>query len=110
MSIKKLSVKNTTLRIPTGYIGIFGRFIPGKLRTTDLPISVVLIDTDDLKEYECELVEVVEIKDYIPSVLSRLAEDLLPEELEPELMKRFNLESLNNNIAFYLYRHGKSIS
>ncbi len=109
MSIKKLHVKNTTIRIPTGYVGIFGRYIPGKLLNSDLPIPVVLIDTDDQKEYKCELVEVVEIRDYIPCVFSRLAEDQLPEQLEPELLKRFKLESLNNNIAFYLYRHGKTV-
>lgn len=109
MSIRKLHVKNTTLRIPTGYIGIFGRFIPGRLLISQLPIPVVLIDPDDKKEYTCELVEVVEIGDYIPSVFSRLAEDMLPEQLEQELLERFKLESLNNNIAFYLYRHGKPI-
>lgn len=109
MSIKKLSVKNATLRIPTKYIGIFGRFVPGKLVLTDLPISVVIIDAEDQKEYECELVEVVQIRDYIPSVFSRLAEDMEPEQLEPVLLSRFKLESLNNNIAFYLYRHGKPV-
>jgi hypothetical protein len=109
MSIKKITVKCATLRIPTKYIGIFGRFVPGKLVLTDLPISVMIIDAEDQKEYECELVEVVQIRDYIPSVFSRLAEDMEPEQLEPILRERFKLESLNNNIAFYLYRHGKPV-
>lgn len=104
-----MSVKNVTLRIPTGYIGIFGRFIPGRLALSDLPIPVVIIDEDDRTEYECELVEVVQIRDYIPSVFSRLAENKLPEELEPELLDRFKLENLSNNIAFYLYRYGNNV-
>jgi len=108
MSAKKLHVKGATIKIPSGYIGYFGKFVPGALKTSMLPIPVLIIDADDQLEYECELVEVVSIKDYLPSIFTRLAEDKLPEELEPELLSRLKVESINQ-IAFYLYRHGRTV-
>jgi len=108
MSLKKIAIKNATLKIPSGYIGLFTKFSPGKLKVSDLPIPVIILDPDDSKEYECELVEVVRIEKYIPSIFSRLAEDKNPEILEPELLDRLNINSINQ-AAFYLYRHGNTI-
>jgi hypothetical protein len=107
MSIKKLYVKAATVKIPSGYIPYFGKFVPGALKTSMLPIPILIIDADDQQEYECELVEVVSIKDYLPSIFTRMAEDKLPEELEPELLSRLKVQSINQ-IAFYLYRHGRN--
>lgn len=108
MSTKKVFAKDVTIKIPSGYFAYFGKYVPGKLTTSMLPIPVVLVDQDDLQEFECELVEVVSIKDYLPTIFTRLAEDKLPEELEPELLSRLKVESINQ-IAFYLYRHGRTI-
>ena len=108
MSAKKVTAKQVTIKIPSGYFGLFAKYVPGALKTSMLPIPVILVDQDNLNEYECELVEVVSIKDYLPSVFTRLAEDKLPEELEPQLLSRLKVESINQ-IAFYLYRHGRTI-
>jgi len=109
MSMKKVIVKGTTIRIPTGYIPFIGRYVSGKLLESSLPIPVIIVDAEDEKEYECELVEVVPILRFIPSVFSRLVADMEPMELEQQLLKELNLESINQNLAFYLYRHGKSV-
>ena len=109
MSIRKIIVKNATIRIPTGNIGIIGRYKPGALKERDLPKPVIIQDEDDLLEYECELVEVVPIKQVIPSVLSRISENKDPLELELELLERLKIESISNNVAFYLYTHGKHL-
>lgn len=106
MSIRKIIVKNATLRIPTGKIGLIGKYVKGALKESDLPKPVIIQDEDDGTEYECLLVEVVPIEKMIPSVFSRLAENKDPLELELELMERFKIESISNNIAFYLYSHG----
>ena len=105
MSIKKIELKTVTLRFPTGYFGLFGKYVPGKLLVSDLPLPVILKDAEDAKEYNCELVEVVALRDYIPSVFSRMVEDMDPEALEPILLERLKVESINQ-IAFYLYRYG----
>lgn len=108
MSARKVTSKHVSIKILSGYFGLFAIYVPGKLTTSMLPIPVVLVDQDDLKEYECELVEVITFKDYLPTMFTRLAEDKLPEELEPELLSRLKVESINQ-IAFYLYRHGRTI-
>ena len=54
MSAKKLHVKGATIKIPSGYIGYFGKFVPGALKTSMLPIPVLIVDADDQLEYECE--------------------------------------------------------
>lgn len=108
MSPKKITVKRTTIRIPFGAIAIFGKYVPGILTESDLPKPVILVDEEDGKEYECDLVELIPLGDYIPSVFALLAENKESnEELEQDLFKRLNVSSLKQ-IAYYLYRHGKS--
>lgn len=106
MSTRKIVVKNATIRIPTGYIGIIGRYKEGSISYSHLPKPVIIQDEDDGTEYSCNLVEVVPIKDYIPSVFSRISDNKDPLELELELIERFKIETISNNIAFYLYNHG----
>jgi hypothetical protein len=102
-------IKRTTIRIPFGTIAIFGKYVPGALKESDLPKPVVLVDEEDGNEYECELVELVPVGDYIPSIFAWIAENKeSTEELEQELFKRLNVSSLKQ-IAFYLYRHGKPV-
>lgn len=107
--MKKITIKRTTVRIPFGIISLFGKYQPGALKESDLPKPVIIIDEEDGKEYECELIELIPVGEYIPSHFALIAEgEESTEKLEQELFKRLNVTTLKQ-IAFYIYRHGKPV-
>lgn len=106
MATKKISVKNATIKILTGYLPYIGRYIPGALKESDLPIKVILQDPETNDEFEAELISVVPFNQTIPEVFSLLSDDVIKCQAESfyfDLLKVSQISSL----AFYLYRHVK---
>lgn len=102
MQVKKIYIKGSTIRIPTGFIGYISKYSPGVLTESDLPKKVIIVDPIDNKEYNCSLIEVVPFTDSIPSVLCLLSEGEYPDKCISEIFKRTKTDSINQ-LAFYLY-------
>lgn len=102
MSVRKIVVKEATLRIQTGFLPYIGKYKEGVLRVSDLPVEVDIEDPDTKQIHHCNLIEIVPFTHGIPTVFSLLAEGKRPEQCEEELLKRNKAENVNQ-LALYLY-------
>lgn len=102
MEIRKIYIKNTTVRIPSNVIGHIGKFDATKIKVHQLPIDVVLVDPDTQEEYPSQLVAFVPLTNVIPEVFIRHSELELKEDSHIKIMERCKVSSINQ-LAYYQY-------
>ena len=103
-SINKIFIKKLTVRIPTVFIGHFGRYQAGILKLSDLPRPVILTAKETNEEFNFNLIEVLPISDAIPSVLAYHAEGKDSESCTAEILERTKTTHCNQ-LAYYLYEY-----
>lgn len=100
----KIFINRLTIRIPSVFIGHVGRYKAGILKLSDLPRPVILTDKETLEEFNFNLVEILPLSEYIPSVLAYHAEGKNSESCTAEVLERTNATNINQ-LAYYLYEH-----
>lgn len=103
MATKKNYIKNATLKFQTGSIGIILKYKSGKINSGDLPFKSIIVDKDSLEELECNLIEILPLPNFIPSILLHISEGEYGPETEQDLLDRFNINNHPYPLAFYLY-------
>ena len=100
--MKKVYVKNAKIRILTNYLPHFGKYVPGSLNSSILPIPVIIVDKDTQDEFPAQLISVLPMKESIPEILAYLSEGASPQQCTQDVLTRCNANSVNQ-IALYLY-------
>ena len=86
--------------------GFYPKILPykkGTILDSHLPKKVILCDFESRKEYPAELIELVPFNIAIPSIFSKLARNIDPENLRLQLLKEYPTKSIED-FAFYLYQ------
>lgn len=104
--MKKVQVKNATLKIPSGHLGHIGKYVPGVITSDKLPIQVRIQDPITQDEFDCKLISVLPFKDVIPEILCFHSEGLHPSACEQDVLARSNAKSVNQ-LAYYLYERNE---
>lgn len=104
--MRKIEIQNASLYSKIGHLPYIGKYIPGKLNTADLPIPVIVIDTQTKEEFSCQLITLLPFKNHIPEILSYHATGMHPSVATDIILKRTNTVSINQ-LAYYLYEHNK---
>lgn len=100
--MRKVNVKQATLKFPSGYFSHIGKFTPGVLTQSKLPLPVNVVDPETKIEYNAQLIAVVPFTDIIPEVFSYLSEGKKPADCKEEILKRSNVTHIHQ-LAYYLY-------
>lgn len=91
-------------------IGFFPKILlhkKGSILDTDLPKPVIIEDTNSGNQFHCELIEIIQFRDSIPTVLALLATKQEQMQLELELLEK-HPENKISDFAFFFYRiHSK---
>jgi len=97
---KEIYMNRVSIRIPSGHLGHIGAFESGRLRESQLPLPVVLVDAGTGEKYTCNLVEVIPFKQSIPTAFILFSEGEM--KSENELLLQNNRKEINQ-LAFYIY-------
>jgi hypothetical protein len=101
--MKKVQVKNATIKVLNHSFGIISKYIPGLLKLSDLPKPVLIVDPETLDEFPVNLVCVIPFSTIVPEAFSYLSEGKHPNECTDDLLSKLNVSSVNQ-LAFYVYQ------
>lgn len=105
MKTRIIKAKGVTIRIPTGYFPLIGKFIKGAVCVSDLPKPVILQDEDTGELIKTQLVDVVPFSHgIIPYSYCCLSEGHPPNELVKHKVLQRNEVTEISELAFYLYK------
>lgn len=100
--MKKIPVRDATIKIPSGFLGIIGRWLPGAVKSSQLPIKVIIVDPKTNIEFPGELISVLPFADVVPEIIALQVMNKYPSECREELLRIHGVSSINQ-LAYYLY-------
>lgn len=100
--MKKINVKDATLKIPSGFLGIIGKWYDGALSISKLPIDVIIVDPISNQEFPGQLISVLPLPDIVPEIIALQVMNKYPSECHLDLLHIHGVSSINQ-LAYYLY-------
>jgi hypothetical protein len=102
MSVKIIKENKVDQFANVGFFPLIGKYIPGAIKDSMLPIPVKLQDAVSGNVYDCQLKTAFRFEFVIPEVISFMVANKTPMDLELELLQKFNVAHINH-LGFYYY-------
>lgn len=100
--MKKVLVKDATLKIPSGFVGIIAKWYPGALTNSQIPIPVIIVDPESTQEFPGELISVLPFSGIVPEIIALQVMNQHPSQCHEDLLKIHGVSNINQ-LAYYLY-------
>jgi hypothetical protein len=100
--MKKIPVKDATLKIPSGFLGIIDKWIPGALKLSRIPIPIIIVDIDSQQEFPGELISALPFSGCVPEIIALQVMNQYPSQCHDDLLQIHGVSDINH-LAYYLY-------